>query len=147
MQFVVVHTRIGCYRYFGCGALVSIIGDKMPLRIFRTSLVLLSFLAFTPVASADSSGLASFYGKEFHGRRQANGKAFNMNAMTAAHRTYAFGTRVRVTNLANGKSVVLRIADRGPFVRKRIIDVSYAAARSLGFVKRGVTRVRVEKLS
>ena len=93
-------------------------------------------------------GEASFYGRRFHGRRTANGERFDMNAMTAAHRTLPFGTRVRVTDLATGKNVVVRINDRGPFgERGRIIDLSMGAARALGIVHRGRTRVRLEVLS
>ena len=88
-------------------------------------------------------GIASYYGRAHDGRRTASGEVFDMNGMTAAHRTLPFGTRVRVTNLANGREAVVRINDRGPFRRGRIIDLSYAAARRLGFVGRGVTRVRV----
>lgn len=87
------------------------------------------------------NGVASFYGRRFHGRRTANGERFNMNAMTAAHKTLPFGTKVRVTNPRNGKSVVVRINDRGPFVRGRTIDVSRAAARELGMISRGHARV------
>ena len=89
-------------------------------------------------------GTASFYSHGHDGRRTASGERFDMDEMTAAHRTLPFGTRVRVTNLANGRRVVVRINDRGPFRRKRIIDVSYAAARELGMVRRGTARVRVE---
>jgi rare lipoprotein A len=98
------------------------------------------------IARADTVGLASFYGSELHGRKTASGERFNKNALTAAHRAYPFGTTLRVTNLSNNRSVVVRVNDRGPFVRKRIIDVSYAAARSIGMVGRGVARVRVSRL-
>jgi len=91
-------------------------------------------------------GLASWYGPRFHGRRTANGERFNKFHMTAAHRTLPFNTRVRVTNLQNGKSVVVRINDRGPYVRNRIIDLSYAAARLLGMHTPGVVLVKVEIL-
>ncbi len=91
-------------------------------------------------------GLASWYGKKFHGRTTASGERYDMHALTAAHRTLPFGTRVRVTNLANGRRVVVRINDRGPFIRGRIIDLSYAAARQVGMVQAGVARVRVEVL-
>ncbi len=90
--------------------------------------------------------LASFYGAELHGRPKANGERFDMRALTAAHRTLPFGTRLRVTNPANGRSVVVRITDRGPFTRGRGLDVSYAAARELGFVRAGTARLRVERL-
>ena len=91
-------------------------------------------------------GLASWYGKPFHGRTTASGERYDMNAMTAAHRTLAFGTRVRVVNLKNGKSVVVRINDRGPFVKGRIVDLSRRAADQLAFRQDGVTKVRVEVL-
>lgn len=89
-------------------------------------------------------GTASFYGREEHGGRTASGERFNMNAMTAAHRTAPLGSHLKVTNLRNGRSVVVRINDRGPFVRGRIIDLSRAAASELGFIGAGVTRVHVE---
>lgn len=91
-------------------------------------------------------GWASWYGGKFHGRKTANGERFNMNAMTAAHRTLPFGTKVRVTNLKNKRSVIVRINDRGPFVRDRIIDLSRRAALALGYVKKGRARVRIEVL-
>jgi len=87
-----------------------------------------------------TSGMASYYG---YGGRTANGERHNANAMTAAHRSLPFGTKVKVTNKSNGKSVVLRINDRGPFIRGRIIDVSTGAADKLGFRKRGVARVDI----
>ena len=96
--------------------------------------------------SSESVGVASYYGKKFHGRKTASGEQFDMNAMTAAHRTLPFGTKVRVTNLENGNRVVLRINDRGPVSEQRIIDVSYGAAKELGFVTQGLTRVRIEVL-
>ena len=92
---------------------------------------------------AEEVGMASYYGRAHEGRRTASGEVFDMNGMTAAHRTLPFGTRVRVTNLANGRETVVRINDRGPFRRGRILDVSYAAARRLGFIGRGVAKVRV----
>jgi rare lipoprotein A len=86
-------------------------------------------------------GRASWYGEAFHGRRTASGEVFNMNELTAAHKTLPFGTRVRVRNLATGREVVVRINDRGPHVGGRIIDLSRAAAASLGLVTAGVARV------
>jgi rare lipoprotein A len=91
-----------------------------------------------------ATGLASYYGKKFHGRRTASGERFNMHAMTAAHRNFKFGTRVNVTNLKNKRSVTVRINDRGPFARGRIIDLSYAAAKKIGMVADGVVRVKIE---
>jgi len=93
------------------------------------------------------TGRASWYGGKFHGRKTASGERFDKNRLTAAHRTLPFGTRVRVTNLENSRSVVVRINDRGPFGRrKRIIDLSEAAARRLRMISAGVVRVRVEVL-
>ena len=93
------------------------------------------------------TGLASWYGPKFHGRRTASGEVFNQEKFTAAHRTLPWGSRVKVTNLDNGKSVDVRINDRGPFGKGRIIDVSRAAARALDIVIRGITTVRIEWLS
>lgn len=105
----------------------------------------LSLMVFAPsLARADTStGIASYY---WQGQRTASGERFNPGELTAAHRSLPFGTKVRVTNLRNGKSVVVRINDRGPFVRGRIIDVSRAAASHLGFTGRGVTRVTLAVL-
>lgn len=114
-------------------------------RLVATPVALTRADAF-PLAGEGRIGVASFYGRELHGRRKANGEIFNMNELTAAHPSLPFGTRVRVTNLSNGRSVVVRISDRGPFTRGRMIDVSYAAAQQLDFINRGVARVRMEKL-
>ena len=92
-------------------------------------------------------GKASWYGAPFHGRQASNGEIYDMNKLTAAHRTLPFNTIVRVTNTANGKSTTVRITDRGPFVDNRIIDLSYAAAKELGSVGPGVVPVRLEILS
>ena len=89
------------------------------------------------------SGRASWYGPGFHGRRTANGEIFNQDALTAAHPSLKFGTKVKVTNLNNGRSVVVRINDRGPYAGGRVIDLSAAAARSLKMVRSGVARVKV----
>lgn len=89
------------------------------------------------------SGSASYYSNEFAGRRTASGERFNPSAMTAAHRTAAFGTRIRVTHIGNGKNVVVRINDRGPFVKGRIIDLSYAAAKKIGLHHSGTAKVRL----
>ena len=91
-------------------------------------------------------GIASWYGPGFHGRRSASGERFNQNAMTAAHRTLPFGTQVRVTNLRTGATVVVRINDRGPFTRGRVIDLSRAAAGAIGMIGSGVAPVEVEVL-
>jgi rare lipoprotein A len=91
-------------------------------------------------------GIASWYGKRHQGKRTASGERFDEFAMTAAHPTLPFGTRVRVTNLENRRSVLVRVNDRGPFVDGRIIDLSLAAARALGIADEGVARVRLQQL-
>lgn len=91
-----------------------------------------------------AEGRASYYSNRFHGRKTASGDHFDRREFTAAHRSLPFGTKVRVTNLANGKKVVVKINDRGPHTRNRIIDISQAAARELGMVKLGVGNVRIE---
>jgi rare lipoprotein A len=97
-------------------------------------------------STSGASGKASWYGGRHHGGPTASGERFNKNAMTAAHRTFPFGTRVRVTNLKNGKTVVVRINDRGPYGPGRVIDLSEAAARELDMIEAGVVPVRVERL-
>lgn len=92
----------------------------------------------------DETGIASWYGPGFHGRTTANGEIFDQNAMTAAHTTLPLPVVVRVVNLENGRSMLLRVNDRGPFVDGRIIDVSRAAAERLGFLRQGLTLVRVQ---
>lgn len=92
------------------------------------------------------SGTASWYGPGFHGRLTANGERFNMDGLTAAHRTLPFGTQVRVTNRHNGKSIVVRINDRGPFHGNRVIDLSRKAAQTIGMMGSGTAPVQVEVL-
>jgi rare lipoprotein A len=99
-----------------------------------------------PKTIRSQTGTASFYHSFFEGRTTANGQKFSNEAMTAASRTLDFGTRVRVTNLRNSKSVVVTINDRGPYVDGRIIDLSRRAATDLGFVNQGLTRVRIDRL-
>ena len=99
------------------------------------------------LAAYTEEGVASWYGVPFHGRRASNGEVYDMNKLTAAHRTLPFDTVVRVTNLSNGKSTVVRITDRGPFVDNRIIDLSMAAAREIDSVGAGVVPVRLEIVS
>jgi len=95
----------------------------------------------------DEIGVASWYGQEVQGNITANGEVFDLNRLTAAHHTLPFGTTIRVTNLRNHKSILLRVNDRGPNLGKRLLDVSWAAAKHLGFVRSGTTRVRVEVVS
>jgi rare lipoprotein A len=95
-------------------------------------------------AAVGQVGLASFYGARFHGRTTASGARYDMHALTCAHPSAPFGTRLRVTDLETSRTVVVTVNDRGPFVRGRIVDLSLAAARVLGMVERGVAQVRVE---
>ncbi|MBM0170924.1 septal ring lytic transglycosylase RlpA family protein [Altererythrobacter sp. C41] len=97
-----------------------------------------------PAMRSLGSGVASYYGRRFHGRPTASGERFDMNGLTAAHRTLPFGSKVRVTNPRTGKSVVVRINDRGPFSGKRTIDLSRAAAEEIGLVRAGHGRVELE---
>jgi len=91
-------------------------------------------------------GTASYYASDFHGRTTSNGETFDMNELTAAHRTFPFGTRIRVTNLENNLQVIVRVNDRGPFVEGRLIDLSLAAAKRIDLIKTGTTKVRLEVL-
>jgi rare lipoprotein A len=92
-------------------------------------------------------GLASWYGEEFQGNPTASGETYDMNGLTAAHRTLPLGTKLRVTNLRNNRSLVVRINDRGPFIHDRLLDVSRAVAWRLGFMGSGLARVRTEVIS
>jgi rare lipoprotein A len=115
--------------------LVEGCGGRHPVRV-------------APVGAAASEvGVASWYGEPYHGRRAASGELYDMEKLTAAHRTLPFGARVRVENLENARSTEVRINDRGPFARDRILDVSRAAARALGMLGAGTARVRLRVLS
>jgi len=100
------------------------------------------FVACAPAAT--QVGIASYYHRSFHGRKTASGEPYDKRRYTAAHKRLAFGTKVRVTSLATGRSVLVRINDRGPHVKGRIIDLSRRAARDLGMLKTGLLRVRLE---
>ena len=89
-------------------------------------------------------GLSSYYGKQFHGKLTANGEVYDMYGLTAAHKTFPLNTICRVTNLSNGKSLILRINDRGPYIGDRILDCSYGAAKKLNFLTEGVTEVKIQ---
>jgi rare lipoprotein A (peptidoglycan hydrolase) len=99
----------------------------------------------TQASAFSQTGIASYYGPGLHGRKTASGERFNQNAMTAAHRSAPFGSTLKVTNISNGRSVFVRVNDRGPFVRGRVVDVSTIAARQLGMTGRGLAKVRVVK--
>ena len=105
---------------------------------------------YYPLTSAigfTQKGLASWYGPKFHGNKTSNGETFDMYKMTAAHKTLPLPSKVRVTNLENGKHIIVRVNDRGPFVKGRIIDLSFAAAKALEFDKKGTELVAIEVLT
>ena len=95
-------------------------------------------------SSNKEEGIASWYGKDFQGKKTASGEAFDMNKLTAAHKKLPFGTMVKVTLIKNGKSVTVRINDRGPYVEGRIIDLSFEAAKQIGLDRAGIGKVRIE---
>lgn len=125
--------RSACLRWAGAACLLM--------------LALLVGCSSTPNSSASGhsdTGQASYYGNEFHGRKTANGERFDQGKLTAAHRSLPFGTRVKVTNTQNGKTVVVRVNDRGPFVKGRIIDLSSSAFKSIASLNAGVVPVRIQ---
>ncbi|UCH80873.1 MAG: septal ring lytic transglycosylase RlpA family protein [Nitrospiraceae bacterium] len=126
------------------------------MRFFIKFFVILCITVLSSCASAPhvdhSPGergtyvVASWYGKKFNGRPTASGKRFDMYAMTCAHKTFKFGTKLRVTNPDNNKSVIVTVNDRGPFIRGRDLDLSYGAAKKIGIVKKGVAKVKIEHI-
>lgn len=114
----------------------------------RIILLLATIITFTlsNQALAQTSGKASYYGNKFHGRYTSDGSRYHKDSLTCAHRTLPFGTLLKVTNKKNGKEVVVRVTDRGPFVRGRVVDLSMAAAKEIGMVAMGVAPVEVEKI-
>ena len=119
------------------------------MKILSRSLALASMVLPVLAQASDSrsvigEGMASYYGWGHSGNRTANGERFDPAAMTAAHRSLSFGSRIVVTNLANGQEVVVRVNDRGPVGKARIIDISYAAAQQIGMVRSGTARVRLQ---
>ena len=100
-----------------------------------------------PVHEQFQQGIASWYGPGFHGRKTANGERFNQNALTAAHRHLPIGTKVLVTNVSNGKSVEVRINDRGPYIKGRVIDLSKAAAERVGMIQPGTASIQIRIIS
>lgn len=113
-------------------------------KIGKVVLILLSLLGFTPLQAQTQRGKATFYSKRATGSRTANGERLHHDSLTCAHRTYPFGTLLKVTNLNNNKWVVVKVTDRGPFARGRIIDLSWRAAKELDILAKGVSMVKVE---
>ena len=107
----------------------------------------LNTVASNTVRKFSQTGVASWYGRQFHGRKTASGETFDMNAMTAAHRTLPLNCYIRVTNNATGKSVVVKVNDRGPFHGNRVVDLSYGAAKQLGITSAGVAKVSIERVA
>jgi rare lipoprotein A len=116
------------------------------MRVLCIMMMLLGLMVSTAEATG-SIGIASYYGYELAGNRTACGQKFKPNGLTAAHRSLPCGTKLRVTNLRNGKSVNVRVTDRGPFVKGRIIDLSLGAARIIGMTGSGTAKVQIERLS
>nr|MBC7613987.1 septal ring lytic transglycosylase RlpA family protein [Pseudopedobacter sp.] len=111
---------------------------------FVLSFILIALIFTSCAPKLTQRGKASYYGNEFNGRKTASGEKFRNSKLTAAHKTLPFGTKVKVTNLSNGKSVKVKINDRGPFVAGRIIDLSKKAARRIGMIKEGVGNVEIK---
>ena len=116
-------------------------------KILYLTVAILTMLCLTVHAqSVRIDGRASYYSNHLHGRRMANGQLYDRDSLTCAHRTLPFGTRLRITNPMNGQEVIVKVTDRGPYVRGRAIDLSYAAAQRLGTLRNGVAMVRIEIL-
>lgn len=141
----------GDLRPANLGELPSAEPQIEPIAIRNTRPYTVMGQSFEPQTSLEESyrekGRASWYGKKFHGAKTANGEIYDMHQMTAAHPTLPLPSYAKVTNLANGKSVIVRVNDRGPFLRGRIIDLSYAAAYQLDYIKQGSAEVLVEKMT
>lgn len=139
--------RLGTIMILTCASLLAACADRR-----ATTMPPVTMPAPTPQQQSiqqpifTQEGVASWYGQSHHGKRTANGEAFDMEALTAAHRTLPFGTVVRVTHLATNRMVTVRINDRGPYSGGRIIDLSARSARDLGIAKLGIARVKVEQL-
>ncbi|MDZ7826168.1 MAG: septal ring lytic transglycosylase RlpA family protein [Gammaproteobacteria bacterium] len=117
-------------------------GNRSPYMVFGET-----YQVLPSAEGYEAEGLASWYGRKFHGRNTSNGERYDMFALTAAHKSLPLPTWVRVTNLANDRSTIVRVNDRGPFHGERLIDLSYGAAVKLGFADSGVTRVRIEAIT
>lgn len=121
---------------------VSSVKQDEPIPVLEK----LTAVASNTVNKFKQTGLASWYGRQFHGRKTASGEAFDMNDMTAAHRSLPLNCYIRVTNKDNNKSVIVRVNDRGPFHGNRVLDLSYGAAKALGIAQRGTGNVVIERV-
>ena len=144
LTLIVSVVLLCCYLHYTKKIFYQFNGLVMFKKVIATmvSAVCLSFMLSMEV-SAMENGDASYYANKFQGRKTASGQRYDKNKLTAAHRKLAFGTQVKVTNLKNKRSVIVTINDRGPFIKKRVIDVSYIAAKKLGLVRAGVAPVKV----
>ncbi|MEA3010545.1 MAG: rare lipoprotein [Sphingomonadales bacterium] len=149
-QFAVITAIVGLMSSGPVHADELAVGDRLESLTETVSTLDESVRIADPVAAeakvfkAIGQGMASYYGRELAGNRTASGERFNPNDLTAAHRTLPLGTKLRVTNVANGLSVIVRVNDRGPFVGKRLIDVSLGAAREIHMIGTGTAQVRLE---
>lgn len=108
-------------------------------------IITMGLLILTSMQEIDTTlGKASYYAHKFHGEKTASGEIYDENKFTAAHKDLPFGTKVKITNLSNDKTVVVRINDRGPFVKNRIIDISYVAAKNISMIQKGIIEVKIE---
>lgn len=140
---------LSCALFTGCATSPRFVTRGAPARTGETTTEEKKADEPTPPAPIGKvllnlEGVASYYADDFHGKLTSNGETFDMDGLTAAHRTLPFGTKVRVTNLENNKSVVVRVNDRGPFKEGRIIDLSRGAAKEIDLIKTGTARVKLE---
>lgn len=119
--------------------------NRMRKKLFVLVSLLIVMMVSVPLCAQNlMTGKASYYANKFHGRKTSSGEIYHRDSLTCAHRTLPFGTRLKVRNLNNGREVVVEVNDRGPFCEGRIVDLSYAAAKEIGILRRGVARVEVE---
>lgn len=114
-------------------------------EVFIFAAIVFTLISSRQLASAQEKGKATYYSNRFHGRKTASGNIYHKDSLTCAHKTYPFGTKLEVYNPANDKFVVVKVTDRGPFTRNKIIDLSYAAAKQLGIVRKGVASVEIKE--
>ena len=145
-----IHILLCCISVLAILAMIFVTGVQASGKRPRTQKsYVIDNKRYYPIPTADGyneKGIASWYGGKFHGRKTSNGEIYNKYSMTAAHKTLPMNTMLLVKNLGNGKKTVVRINDRGPFVRGRIVDLSYTAAKELGIVKKGIARVQATAL-